>query len=75
MSFTIYSGLFFLLDSPDDWEYFLHYLGCLLDDGSSLCMGNGSNLYPPKHVGCKNKDLPDEVVCTYGSCMQSIYCY
>ncbi|KAL3530942.1 hypothetical protein ACH5RR_010264 [Cinchona calisaya] len=47
---------------PDDWEYFLHYLGCLLDDGSSLCMGNDSNpIYPPKHVDCKNLHLPDEV--------------
>ncbi|XP_071917307.1 N-terminal acetyltransferase B complex auxiliary subunit NAA25 isoform X3 [Coffea arabica] len=47
---------------PDDWEYFLHYLGCLLDDGSSFFLGNGGNsIYPPKHVGCKNLDLPDEV--------------
>ncbi|KAL3518007.1 hypothetical protein ACH5RR_020596 [Cinchona calisaya] len=47
---------------PDDWEYFLNYLGCLLDDGSTLCMGNDGNpLYPPTHVGCKNFHLSDEV--------------
>eukprot|EP00268_Persea_americana_P065624 TRINITY_DN878_c1_g1_i8.p1 TRINITY_DN878_c1_g1~~TRINITY_DN878_c1_g1_i8.p1 ORF type:complete len:689 (+),score=112.49 TRINITY_DN878_c1_g1_i8:114-2180(+) len=25
---------------PDDWEYFLHYLDCLLEDDSRWCKGN-----------------------------------
>ncbi|CAI9107074.1 OLC1v1006355C1 [Oldenlandia corymbosa var. corymbosa] len=48
---------------PDDWEYFLHYLGCLLDDGSSLCLDTGgSQISPLKLVDKSNSQLSDEVL-------------
>ncbi|KAJ0084133.1 hypothetical protein Patl1_30998 [Pistacia atlantica] len=48
--------------SPDDWECFLHYLGCLLEDDSSWCNGaNSDPIHPPKLVDCKFSHLTDEM--------------
>ncbi|GAB4860256.1 hypothetical protein Ancab_011737 [Ancistrocladus abbreviatus] len=36
---------------PDDWECFLHYLGCLLEDDKSWCnCPNGEPVHPPTSV-------------------------
>lgn len=37
--------------SPDDWECFLHYLGCLLEDDSSWC--NGDPIHRSNPLDCK----------------------
>ncbi|KAJ6758193.1 N-ALPHA-ACETYLTRANSFERASE 25 NATB AUXILIARY SUBUNIT [Salix koriyanagi] len=51
---------------PDDWECFLHYLGCLLEDGSSWSNGvHNDPINPQKSVDCKVSQLPDEVVHIY----------
>jgi len=58
--------LFGLSGSPDDWECFLHYLGCLLEDGSSWSNGaNNDPINPPKPVDCKVSQLADDVVHIY----------
>ncbi|KAL7264217.1 hypothetical protein ACSBR1_002217 [Camellia fascicularis] len=47
---------------PDDWECFLDYLGCLLEDDSSWCNGaNSDPIHPSKSVDCKLAHLSDEV--------------
>ncbi|KAH0637970.1 hypothetical protein KY289_037885 [Solanum tuberosum] len=47
--------------SPDDWECFLHYLGCLLEDDSSLCKGeNNDSTYPLKLMDSQVSHLTDE---------------
>ncbi|XP_021909820.1 N-terminal acetyltransferase B complex auxiliary subunit NAA25 [Carica papaya] len=47
--------------SPDDWECFLHYLGCLLEDDSSWCNSTVNDpIHPPKFVECKFSQLGDE---------------
>ncbi|KAK9279563.1 hypothetical protein L1049_013242 [Liquidambar formosana] len=47
---------------PDDWECFLHYLSCLLEDDSSWCNGAISDpIHPPKCVNCKFSHLTDEL--------------
>ncbi|XP_022729359.1 N-terminal acetyltransferase B complex auxiliary subunit NAA25-like isoform X2 [Durio zibethinus] len=46
----------------DDWEAFLHYLGCLFEDDS--CWSNetiNAPIHPPKFVECKLTHLTDEV--------------
>ncbi|XWS74406.1 hypothetical protein CRYUN_Cryun02cG0213300 [Craigia yunnanensis] len=43
----------------DDWEAFLHYLGCLFEDDSSW--SNETIIHPPKFVKCKLTHLTDEV--------------
>ncbi|XP_058110429.1 N-terminal acetyltransferase B complex auxiliary subunit NAA25 isoform X2 [Magnolia sinica] len=54
-----------LESSPDDWEAFLHYLNCLLEDDSSWCQVTTSNtLCSPKFVDsniCKSPHLTDEM--------------
>ncbi|CAK8566015.1 unnamed protein product [Lathyrus sativus] len=46
---------------PDDWECFLHYLGCLLEDGSIWCNEAVNDpVHPPKFVSCKVSHLTDE---------------
>ncbi|KAL0537778.1 hypothetical protein IC582_026764 [Cucumis melo] len=51
-----------LFDSPDDWECFLHYLGCLLEDDSNWCTEQGvDSIHPPKKVLCKISPLADEL--------------
>ncbi|KAL7249822.1 hypothetical protein ACSBR1_011907 [Camellia fascicularis] len=48
--------------SPDDWECFLDYLGCLLEDDSSWCNGADTDpIHPSKSVDCKLTHLSDEV--------------
>ncbi|KAL9412617.1 hypothetical protein AB3S75_041291 [Citrus x aurantiifolia] len=48
--------------SPDDWECFLHYLGCLLEDDSSWCNAASNDpIHPQKSVDCKFSHLTDEV--------------
>ena len=48
--------------SPDDWECFLHYLGCLLEDDQSWCNGPSSEpSCPPKSV-VKPSHVTDDVV-------------
>ncbi|KAL2333032.1 hypothetical protein Fmac_014245 [Flemingia macrophylla] len=51
-----------ILDTcPDDWECFLHYLGCLLEDGSIWCdEAVNDSVHPPKFVNCKVSHLTDE---------------
>ncbi|XP_048226792.1 N-terminal acetyltransferase B complex auxiliary subunit NAA25 isoform X2 [Ricinus communis] len=57
---TIYQKILELC--PDDWECFLHYLGCLLEDESSWSNGAKSDpIHPPKFVDCKVSHLADEV--------------
>ncbi|XP_023512979.1 N-terminal acetyltransferase B complex auxiliary subunit NAA25-like isoform X1 [Cucurbita pepo subsp. pepo] len=47
---------------PDDWECFLHYLGCLLEDDSYWCTEeNVDPIHPPKKVLCKISPLSDEL--------------
>ncbi|TQD78795.1 hypothetical protein C1H46_035639 [Malus baccata] len=47
---------------PDDWDCFLHYLGCLLEDDSNWCnMANTDPIHPPKFIECKISNLGDEV--------------
>ncbi|KAM5583076.1 N-terminal acetyltransferase B complex auxiliary subunit NAA25 [Rosa sericea] len=47
---------------PDDWECFLHYLGCLLEDDSNWCNRAITDpIHPPKFVECKISNLTDEV--------------
>ncbi|KAK4370294.1 hypothetical protein RND71_009769 [Anisodus tanguticus] len=47
--------------SPDDWECFLHYLGCLLEDDSSLCEGaNNDSAYSLKLMESQVSHLTDE---------------
>ncbi|KAJ4978208.1 hypothetical protein NE237_008988 [Protea cynaroides] len=47
---------------PDDWECFLNYIGCLLEDDSSWSGGTiKDQIYPPKSADCKLSHLPDEV--------------
>lgn len=46
---------------PDDWECFLHYLGCLLEDDQSWCNGPSSEpSCPPKSV-VKPSHVTDDV--------------
>ncbi|XP_027334003.1 N-terminal acetyltransferase B complex auxiliary subunit NAA25 isoform X2 [Abrus precatorius] len=46
---------------PDDWECFLHYLGCLLEDDSIWCDETVNDpVHPPKFVNCKVSHLTDE---------------
>ncbi|KAK1587124.1 hypothetical protein Q3G72_009766 [Acer saccharum] len=48
--------------SSDDWECFLHYLSCLLEDESSWCNGATDDpIHPKKFVDCKLSHLTDEV--------------
>ncbi|GAV58667.1 NatB_MDM20 domain-containing protein/TPR_9 domain-containing protein [Cephalotus follicularis] len=47
---------------PDDWECFLHYLGCLLEDDSSWNNGSVNNpIHHLKLVDCKFSHLTDEL--------------
>lgn len=60
------SDMFLSSGSPDDWECFLHYLGCLLEDDSNWSNGVLSDpIHPPKFIDCKLSHLADEVVCVY----------
>ncbi|XVF05817.1 hypothetical protein REPUB_Repub05bG0205700 [Reevesia pubescens] len=46
----------------DDWEAFLHYLGCLLEDGSSWSNETiNAPIHPSKFVQCQLTHLTDEV--------------
>ncbi|KAJ7964264.1 phagocyte signaling-impaired protein [Quillaja saponaria] len=47
---------------PDDWECFLHYLGCLMEDDSPWCSEAVYDpIHPPRVVNCKISDLTDEL--------------
>ncbi|KAF6144813.1 hypothetical protein GIB67_038912 [Kingdonia uniflora] len=47
---------------PDDWENFLNFLGCLLEDDSRWCNGMLSDqIHRPRFVDCKLSHLADEV--------------
>ncbi|KAG8494892.1 hypothetical protein CXB51_012353 [Gossypium anomalum] len=53
----------------DDWEAFLHYLGCLFEDESSwACETINTPINPPRYVECKLTHLTDEV---FDSCMEN----
>ncbi|TYJ33619.1 hypothetical protein E1A91_A05G115500v1 [Gossypium mustelinum] len=53
----------------DDWEAFLHYLGCLFEDESSWASETiNSPINPPKYVECKLTHLTDEV---FNSCVEN----
>ncbi|VVB16454.1 unnamed protein product [Arabis nemorensis] len=48
--------------SPDDWECFLHYLGCLLEDDSIWkYFDNSDQIHPTKHTECKFSHLTEEM--------------
>ncbi|KAL1217593.1 N-terminal acetyltransferase B complex auxiliary subunit NAA25 [Cardamine amara subsp. amara] len=48
--------------SPDDWECFLHYLGCLLEDDSIWkYFDNIDQVHPTKHIECKFSHLTEEM--------------
>ncbi|KAG7606541.1 Tetratricopeptide-like helical domain superfamily [Arabidopsis thaliana x Arabidopsis arenosa] len=48
--------------SPDDWECFLHYLGCLLEDDSIWkYFDNIDQIHPTKHIECKFSHLTEEM--------------
>ncbi|KAL1348752.1 hypothetical protein HN51_024889 [Arachis hypogaea] len=50
-----------LVSSPDDWECFLNYLACLMEDGSIWCEEAVNDpVHPPKFVQCKVSHLTDE---------------
>ncbi|OVA02810.1 Multicopper oxidase [Macleaya cordata] len=47
---------------PDDWECFLDYIGCLLEDDSRWCGGTvDKQIHPLKFVDCKLSHLSEEV--------------
>ncbi|KAJ7959894.1 Phagocyte signaling-impaired protein [Quillaja saponaria] len=47
---------------PDDWECFLHYLGCLLEDDSIWCNeAVYEPIHPRKFFNCKISHLTDEL--------------
>ncbi|KAK7405688.1 hypothetical protein VNO78_07294 [Psophocarpus tetragonolobus] len=47
--------------SPDDWEGFLHYPGCLLEDGNIWCHEAVNDpIHLPKFGNCKVSYLIDE---------------
>ncbi|XP_047311685.1 N-terminal acetyltransferase B complex auxiliary subunit NAA25-like isoform X2 [Impatiens glandulifera] len=47
---------------PDDWECFLHYLGCLLEDGSCWPNTLDSDLsYPRKYLDSNFSHLTEEI--------------
>ncbi|KAE8711211.1 exocyst subunit EXO70 family protein [Hibiscus syriacus] len=53
----------------DDWEAFLHYIGCLFEDDSSWsCETINVSINPPKLVECKLAHLTDEV---FDSCVEN----
>ncbi|KAH1066699.1 hypothetical protein J1N35_031686 [Gossypium stocksii] len=53
----------------DDWEAFLHYLGCLFEDESSWASGTiNTPINPPKYVECRLTHLTDEV---FDSCVEN----
>lgn len=46
---------------PDDWEAFVHYLGCLLEDDSCWCSeASNDPIHPQNNVKCKFSHLTDE---------------
>ncbi|ESQ42535.1 hypothetical protein EUTSA_v10012545mg [Eutrema salsugineum] len=48
--------------SPDDWECFLYYLGCLLEDDSIWkYFNNIDQIHPTKHIECKFSHLTEEM--------------
>ncbi|KAB1202229.1 Phagocyte signaling-impaired protein [Morella rubra] len=48
--------------SPDDWESFLHYLGCLLEDDSNWCnVVLDNSISPTKLMDCKISHLADDM--------------
>lgn len=55
-----------LVCSPDDWECFLQYLGCLLEDENFLIKENDL-IRPPKSTECNNLHISEELVnsCTF----------
>ncbi|KAI3507935.1 hypothetical protein L1887_22932 [Cichorium endivia] len=47
---------------PDDWECFLHYLGCLLEDDCSLPMvANSPSIQVSTSMDCQHRHLTDDV--------------
>ncbi|XP_059626419.1 N-terminal acetyltransferase B complex auxiliary subunit NAA25 isoform X2 [Cornus florida] len=47
---------------PDDWECFIHYLGCLLEDDSCWCKdGSSDPIHAPGSVNCKVLHLTHDV--------------
>ncbi|KAL3849684.1 hypothetical protein ACJIZ3_011566 [Penstemon smallii] len=44
----------------DDWEHFLQYLGCLLEDDSILAKVTDP-IWPLKYIECKDLKIPEEV--------------
>ncbi|KAL0389031.1 UNVERIFIED_CONTAM: N-terminal acetyltransferase B complex auxiliary subunit NAA25 [Sesamum calycinum] len=45
---------------PDDWECFLQYLGCLLEDGS-IFIKDTDPIHPLKSMECKNFQISEEL--------------
>lgn len=50
---------------PDDWECFMKYLSCILEDDSILSKGTDHDAFDPsKSMECKNMQLADEILDT-----------
>ncbi|KAH1225724.1 N-terminal acetyltransferase B complex auxiliary subunit NAA25 [Glycine max] len=59
--YTAAADIFNKILDPDDWESFLHYLGCLLEDDSIWCDEVVNDpVHPPKFVNFKVSHLTDE---------------
>ena len=51
------------LGSPDDWECFLQYLGCLFEDDSMWKFFDDiDQIHPTKNIECKFSHLTEEMV-------------
>nr|XP_043635828.1 N-terminal acetyltransferase B complex auxiliary subunit NAA25 isoform X2 [Erigeron canadensis] len=47
---------------PDDWECFLHYFGCLLEDDCSFPSGsNSSSIQVSTLMGCQHRHLAEDL--------------
>ncbi|KAL5164411.1 N-terminal acetyltransferase B complex auxiliary subunit NAA25 [Glycine soja] len=59
--YTAAADIFHKILDPDDWESFLHYLGCLLEDESIWCDETVNDpVHPPKFVNDQVSHLTDE---------------
>ncbi|KAI3461689.1 hypothetical protein Pfo_018352 [Paulownia fortunei] len=56
---------------PDDWECFLQYLGCLLEDDSIL-IKETDPIHALKSIECKNLHISEELV---NSCISLLKCF
>lgn len=73
-SLFITNFIYLFIWSPDDWECFLHYLGCLLED--DCIFPSGTNTTPSNSIHVSTSidcNLSDDVVWLCPSFLTSIY--